>query len=154
LVSHLKDDQAQYAYLRVEVPVEETTRTKFVLIAWIGESTSPLKKGKVSVDKYAPPSSTHTMLPAMHPTPCTHALRTRTQKYTHNHVHTSVASLCGLLRRVAPSLLIDILHWERISPLKKGSVSVDNIVVLCPFFYLNNLFLLVLLLIFLKMPGY
>lgn len=52
LVGHLQENQAQYAYIKYEVPVEETTRTKFVLISWVGESTSPLKKGKVSVDKY------------------------------------------------------------------------------------------------------
>ena len=57
VLSHLKDNEAQYAYLRVEVPTEETTRTKFVLISWVGESTSPLKKGKVSVDKYGSPLS-------------------------------------------------------------------------------------------------
>lgn len=53
VVGHLQDDQAQYAYVKVEVTNEETTRTKFVLISWVGENTSPLKKGKVSVDKYA-----------------------------------------------------------------------------------------------------
>lgn len=53
IVGHLQDNQAQYAYLRVEVQADESTRTKFVFIAWVGESTPALKKGKVSVDKYA-----------------------------------------------------------------------------------------------------
>jgi len=51
LVGNLADDQVQYAYLKVEIEQDGSIRTKFVLIAWIGESVSPLKKGKASVDK-------------------------------------------------------------------------------------------------------
>ncbi|MFD9126579.1 coactosin family protein [Kitasatospora sp. NPDC059571] len=49
----LPDDAPMYAYCRVDIPTEETTRTRFVLISWVGEGTSPMKKGKVSVDKPA-----------------------------------------------------------------------------------------------------
>jgi len=51
LTANLAHDQAQYAYIRVDVEQDGSIRTKFVLISWVGESTSPLKKGKVSVDK-------------------------------------------------------------------------------------------------------
>jgi Cofilin/tropomyosin-type actin-binding protein len=52
-VDELQENEAQYVYLRVEFTVDESIRVKFVLISWVGENTSPLKKGRVSVDKYA-----------------------------------------------------------------------------------------------------
>jgi len=51
LVSHLKDNACQYGYAKVVFTADESTRTKFVFISWIGASASPLKKGKVSVHK-------------------------------------------------------------------------------------------------------
>ncbi len=44
LISHLKDDEVNYGYLRVTFKEEETTRTKFVLITWKGEKASVLRK--------------------------------------------------------------------------------------------------------------
>jgi len=51
LVNSLSDEEAQYGYIKFQVTVEETTRTKFVLISWVGDNTPPMKKGKVSTDK-------------------------------------------------------------------------------------------------------
>ncbi|KAF2813569.1 actin depolymerizing protein [Mytilinidion resinicola] len=48
LKTHLLDDQAQYAYLRVEYANDsESTRVKFALIIWIGERTRVMRKAKV-----------------------------------------------------------------------------------------------------------
>lgn len=47
----LPEDAAVFSYYRLEVETEGTSRTKFVLITWIGQQAPPLKKGKVSVDK-------------------------------------------------------------------------------------------------------
>jgi hypothetical protein len=50
LKAHLDDSQAQYAYVRVEYANDtESTRVKFVLIIWIGESTGVMRKAKVSI---------------------------------------------------------------------------------------------------------
>jgi len=51
LVGHLKDDEAQYAYLRVTTGDEESKRTKFALISWCGENVGALKRAKMSVHK-------------------------------------------------------------------------------------------------------
>ncbi|MFF7588053.1 hypothetical protein ACFZCK_11290 [Kitasatospora purpeofusca] len=50
-LARLPEDAVVFAYYRADAPAGEATRTKFALISWIGENTSPLKKGKVSVDR-------------------------------------------------------------------------------------------------------
>ncbi|KAF2496445.1 actin depolymerizing protein [Lophium mytilinum] len=48
LKTHLLDDQAQYAYIRVEYANDsESTRVKFALVIWIGENTRVMRKAKV-----------------------------------------------------------------------------------------------------------
>ncbi|KAF2432646.1 cofilin/tropomyosin-type actin-binding protein [Tothia fuscella] len=50
LKEKLDDGQAQYAYVRVEYANDtESTRVKFALIIWIGESTKVMRKAKVSI---------------------------------------------------------------------------------------------------------
>eukprot|EP01135_Chromosphaera_perkinsii_P004093 Nk52_evm12s269 gene=Nk52_evmTU12s269 len=51
LLSQLGDDERAYAFVRIETGDELSKRAKFALITWIGESVSPLKKAKVSIDK-------------------------------------------------------------------------------------------------------
>ena len=51
LVAQFADDQAQFAYLRVTAGDEESRRTKFVFITWVGEGVKALAKAKVSVHK-------------------------------------------------------------------------------------------------------
>merc|ERR1712000_728614 len=54
LASHLlrlDDSQVQYGYVRVEYANDkESTRVKFVLVIWIGESTKVMRKARVSVE--------------------------------------------------------------------------------------------------------
>ncbi|KAJ2903058.1 uncharacterized protein MKZ38_010479 [Zalerion maritima] len=51
LVSNLKDDQAQYGYVRVEYANDsESKRIKFALITWIGENTKVMRKARVSIE--------------------------------------------------------------------------------------------------------
>jgi hypothetical protein len=50
LASHFDDSQAQYGYVRVEYANDqESSRVKFVLVVWIGESTKVMRKAKVSI---------------------------------------------------------------------------------------------------------
>lgn len=50
LKSRLDDLQAQYAYARIEYANDtESTRVKFALIIWIGQSTGVMRKAKVSI---------------------------------------------------------------------------------------------------------
>ena len=51
LTSEFKDDQCQYAYLRVISGDSESRRTKFVFISWCGEQVGALKRAKMSVHK-------------------------------------------------------------------------------------------------------
>lgn len=48
LKTHLQDDQAQFAYLRIEYANDsESTRVKFALVIWIGEYTKVMRKARV-----------------------------------------------------------------------------------------------------------
>jgi len=47
----LEDDQVHYGYLRVTSGDNESKRSKFVFISWVGERVGPLKRAKVSVHK-------------------------------------------------------------------------------------------------------
>ncbi|KXS22439.1 actin depolymerizing protein [Gonapodya prolifera JEL478] len=51
LRSHLKDDQVQYALLRIFVKVDLTTTTKFVYLYNLGERVPLMKKGRFGVVK-------------------------------------------------------------------------------------------------------
>jgi len=51
LVQRFQDDQVQYAYARVITGDQESKRTKFVLLAFVGEKVGALKRAKVSVHK-------------------------------------------------------------------------------------------------------
>eukprot|EP01117_Protostelium_nocturnum_P018955 TRINITY_DN805_c0_g1_i1.p1 TRINITY_DN805_c0_g1~~TRINITY_DN805_c0_g1_i1.p1 ORF type:complete len:143 (-),score=48.69 TRINITY_DN805_c0_g1_i1:90-518(-) len=51
LKTHLQDDQAQYAFLRVTSGDSESKRAKFVFISWCGEGVGALKRAKMSVHK-------------------------------------------------------------------------------------------------------
>jgi len=51
LAGRLDESQAQYAYVRVEYANDsESTRVKFVLAVWIGESTKVMRKARVSIE--------------------------------------------------------------------------------------------------------
>ena len=50
-VSHFKEDQAQFGFVRVTTGDSESKRAKFVFISWVGTAVSPLKRAKVSVHK-------------------------------------------------------------------------------------------------------
>lgn len=47
----LKDDECQFAYVRMITGDEESKRAKFVFISWVGEGVSPLRRAKMSVHK-------------------------------------------------------------------------------------------------------
>ena len=49
--AHLQEDQCQYCYVRLTTGDEESRRTKFIFITWVGERVSPLKRAKISVHK-------------------------------------------------------------------------------------------------------
>jgi len=51
MAENLKDDQAQYAYLRVIAGDNESRRTKFVFVSWCGDQVGALKRAKMSVHK-------------------------------------------------------------------------------------------------------
>jgi len=54
LADRLDDNQAQYAYVRVEYANDtESKRIKFVLIIWIGEGTKVMRKARVSIESGA-----------------------------------------------------------------------------------------------------
>jgi cofilin/tropomyosin-type actin-binding protein len=44
-------DEIKFAFYAVTTGDEESVRTKFVFISWVGENTKPLKRAKVSVHK-------------------------------------------------------------------------------------------------------
>jgi len=51
LAAALDDGEVQYGYARVEYANDkESTRVKFVLVVWIGESTKVMRKARVSVE--------------------------------------------------------------------------------------------------------
>jgi len=51
MTASLDDSQVQYGYVRVEYANDkESTRVKFVLVIWIGESTKVMRKARVSVE--------------------------------------------------------------------------------------------------------
>ncbi|RDL40605.1 Uncharacterized protein BP5553_00584 [Venustampulla echinocandica] len=51
LAEKLDNNQAQYAYVRVEYANDtESKRVKFVLIIWIGEGTKVMRKARVSIE--------------------------------------------------------------------------------------------------------
>eukprot|EP00727_Mastigamoeba_balamuthi_P001370 m51a1_g1123 hypothetical protein (145) ;mRNA; f:188348-189329 len=47
----LKDDECQFAYIRLTVGDNESKRAKFVFISWVGEEVSPIRRAKMSVHK-------------------------------------------------------------------------------------------------------
>ena len=50
LVQNLSEDQAAFAYCRVNVSNDElSVRTKFIFITWIGKNVKVLRKAKLSV---------------------------------------------------------------------------------------------------------
>lgn len=51
MAASLDDSQVQYGYVRVEYANDkESTRVKFALVVWIGESTKVMRKARVSVE--------------------------------------------------------------------------------------------------------
>ncbi len=51
MTARLDDGQAQYGYARIEYANDsESTRVKFVLVVWIGESTKVMRKARVSIE--------------------------------------------------------------------------------------------------------
>lgn len=51
MVTSLDDGQVQYGYVRVEYANDkESSRVKFGLVVWIGESTKVMRKARVSVE--------------------------------------------------------------------------------------------------------
>lgn len=51
LAAALDDTQVQYGYVRVEYANDkESTRVKFVLVVWLGESAKVMRKARVSVE--------------------------------------------------------------------------------------------------------
>lgn len=48
---HLKEDECQYCYLRVTAGDEESVRTKFIFLTWVGAKVSAIKRAKISVHK-------------------------------------------------------------------------------------------------------
>ncbi|KAK2601981.1 hypothetical protein QQS21_004494 [Conoideocrella luteorostrata] len=51
MAAALDDSEVQYGYVRVEYANDkESTRVKFVLVVWIGESTKVMRKARVSVE--------------------------------------------------------------------------------------------------------
>lgn len=48
---HLPEDECCYAYIRVNTGDEESTRSKFALIAWVGSKVKPLRRAKMSVHR-------------------------------------------------------------------------------------------------------
>ena len=51
LLSHFKENECVYAYLKVISGDAESKRSKFVFITWIGERTPVMRKANVSVHK-------------------------------------------------------------------------------------------------------
>jgi len=51
LLSKFDETNRAYAYVRIMTGDELSRRAKFVLITWIGETVSPLKRARVSTDK-------------------------------------------------------------------------------------------------------
>ncbi|MFJ8870408.1 hypothetical protein ACIRD6_32235 [Streptomyces sp. NPDC102473] len=47
----LPQDGTAFAYYRLNIVTDGSPRTKFALITWAGEGASPLKKGRLSIDK-------------------------------------------------------------------------------------------------------
>lgn len=45
------DDERLYGFIRIESGDELSKRAKFVLVAWVGENLSAMKKAKVGTDK-------------------------------------------------------------------------------------------------------
>ncbi|XP_031552668.1 coactosin-like protein [Actinia tenebrosa] len=50
-LEELKDDERLYGFVRIESGDELSKRAKFVLVAWVGENLSAMKKAKVGTDK-------------------------------------------------------------------------------------------------------
>ncbi|KAI0115645.1 hypothetical protein GGR51DRAFT_414926 [Nemania sp. FL0031] len=54
MATQLDSSQAQYGYVRVEYANDtESTRVKFALVIWIGESTKVMRKARVSFESAA-----------------------------------------------------------------------------------------------------
>jgi len=51
-VQHFKDDESQYGFFKVSFTADDDTeRTKFVLVTWLGPNVSILTKARLSVHK-------------------------------------------------------------------------------------------------------
>ena len=48
---HLKDDEVQFAMLKMVMGDRESRRPKFIFVTWIGGSVGVMKKAKVSIHK-------------------------------------------------------------------------------------------------------
>lgn len=51
LKSEFKDDEVQFAFVRIVTGDEESKRAKFVFISWCGEKVKSLARAKLSVHK-------------------------------------------------------------------------------------------------------
>lgn len=51
LKGKLADDKCLYAYVKFITGDEESKRTKFLFITWVGEKVSPLRRARISVHK-------------------------------------------------------------------------------------------------------
>jgi hypothetical protein len=51
MASHLKANAVNYGLLRTEDKVDNSVTTKFVFVNWVGESVSPMVKGRISTHK-------------------------------------------------------------------------------------------------------
>jgi len=51
LKGHLVEDQCLYGYVKFIAGDEESKRTKFLFLTWVGEKVSPLRRARISVHK-------------------------------------------------------------------------------------------------------
>ena len=51
LKGHLAEDQCFYGYVKFITGDEESKRTKFLFLTWVGEKVSPLRRARISVHK-------------------------------------------------------------------------------------------------------
>jgi hypothetical protein len=49
--AQFKEDECQFAYVRMTTGDEESKRAKFLFLSWVGEKVSPLRRAKMSVHK-------------------------------------------------------------------------------------------------------
>jgi len=49
--SHFTEEERAFAYLRIQTGDEMSKRSKFLMLTWVPEGVSPIKKAKMSTDK-------------------------------------------------------------------------------------------------------